>query len=296
MWKPLTLIYNAIRKNLRLPVSAPQFILESPAPRIQLGEPKRVIASSGVVQWHEWSWPHHEHGNLSSWQYSHRSYGNFDIHHPKLERLGRCEIIDNWECDIQDVTGLGASKSNLNNFHSLDDMVETNSREMITPLTECKLHQNLGHKEIRIMHQHPSSDFFARYLWDGRVFLINSGGSHHFAAARYIAARIGVSVPLRGKLRTYFIDPQAVTTLRRDFDIYAMHNDNDVAINNFRDAMRSFNVTYLWRYLPRPYGYARAIFLPKIEPRAVIVSTVLRDAGLLDLGEYLSTLCEKQAL
>jgi len=44
---------------------------------------------------------------------------------------------------------------------------------LIEPITASKLRQNLAWIEIRIIHCDNPSDFFARYLWDGRVFFIN---------------------------------------------------------------------------------------------------------------------------
>ncbi|MEW9722218.1 DUF6685 family protein [Escherichia coli] len=38
---------------------------------------------------------------------------------------------------------------------------------------------------------------FAEYPWTERkLYWLNEGGSHHFAAARYQACRLGISVPL----------------------------------------------------------------------------------------------------
>lgn len=70
----------------------------------------------------------------------------------------------------------------------MDDMVVRNSPEMIDEISPAKLAKNLAWDEIRII-SHVDHDYFATWAWDGRVFLMNSGGSHHFAAAKYIAAR-----------------------------------------------------------------------------------------------------------
>jgi len=42
-----------------------------------------------------------------------------------------------------------------------------------------------------------------------------------------------------------------------------------------------------WCKLPRHYEMNRAIFLPKDEPRLILVAHILMDAGAYDLGTYL---------
>jgi hypothetical protein len=156
---------------------------------------------------------------MMGWRGVYGSYSSFYLQREEFANFGSCEITEDWECDIQDVTGLSTSKSELKDFDNLDRMAETKSRYMIEPISTDKLRENLAWGEIRILRGAGSSDFFARYLWDGRVFLINSGGSHHFAAARYIASRLGVPVPLRGQLHTYVINELAVSSLQRDFEM-----------------------------------------------------------------------------
>jgi hypothetical protein len=219
------------------------------------------------------------------WRNSAGYYSSFELNLPALEDIVQCKVVEQWECEIQDVKGLSSSKSVLKEFASLDALVETKSRELISEITEEKLRSNLAHNEIRIFHEQ-TSDHFARYGWDGRTFLINSGGSHHFAAARYIASRICHPVPLRGKLRTYKINKLAIEELRRDFDVYAISDDADIS-NEFFNAMKRFQATYLSVKLPSPFENSCAIFLPKKEPRSKRVSRALREAGMFDICEYL---------
>lgn len=301
MSNPFVFFYNAISEDLGRPMTLLRLIDEHPDLRVQLIEPEPVIAADSIVHWQDWGgqpldhWPRRKRGTMLGWRHSAGYYSSFELHRPEFENLGWCEVDDHWNCDIQDVTGLSASKSELHEFSSLDSMVETNSRKMIDAITEEKMRKNLAHDEIRILNRESTSDYFARYLWDGRIFLMNDGGSHHFAAARYIASRINRLVPLQGKLRTYSISPLAVEALRRDFDIYAISDDAAVA-NGFSDAMKAFRATYLWQHLPRQYKHARAIFLPKNEKRSMRVSAVLRDAGIFDVGEHLTALADRQAV
>ncbi|MYN38109.1 hypothetical protein GTP55_01860 [Duganella sp. FT109W] len=197
-------------------------------------------------------------------------------------------VIERWQCEIQEVHGFSASKSELTKFSSMDEMVECNSREMITDISPQGLAKNLAHNEIRIMRPN-TDDCFKYHRWDGRLFLINSGGSHHFAAAKYIALRIGAPVPLAGRLHSYALNPDAIASLRRDFDIFMISDKPAISVA-FNEAMRSFEATWLWTHLPRPYHKARAILLPKNERRSQRVAQAFQEAAIVDLGAYLEGL------
>ncbi|QBY56502.1 hypothetical protein E0W60_36135 (plasmid) [Cupriavidus oxalaticus] len=211
---------------------------------------------------------------------------------PEYTRLGRCEVDTQWTCDISELHGFSASKSDLRDFATTDQMVEKNSREMISEISLKKLDENLAHREIRIIHS-PGSDYFTRYRWDGRLWLMNSGGSHHTAAAKYIAARLGCQVPLSGKLYTYSLDPRAIASLCNDYRMFVISNDSEFQ-NAFSQAMRSFNATWLWHSMPRPYTDARAILLPRNESRSMHVAKALDTAGIADLGAHLTNLATRQ--
>lgn len=288
-------IVDWFREDFGYPVSLIRLLEEHPDIRVPLDVLKPSIDAQGIVPWHELgkphylSWPRSERGTLLGWKMRDGyGYGSFTLHRPEYAQIGQCEIIDDWVCDISDVHGFSASKSKLRDFASMDEMVETNSRAMIDEITQEKLAKNLAHSEIRIVHS-PGSDHFCRHLWDGRLFLMNSGGSHHFAAAKYIAARLPQSVALRGKLRTYSLNPLAIASLRRDYEMFVISDDTPISLG-FHDAMEAFRATWLWHHMPRPFESAKAILLPKSERRSRKVADLLRNAGVVDLGQHLADL------
>ncbi|MDD1148816.1 hypothetical protein M5G25_10985 [Pseudomonas sp. TNT2022 ID357] len=259
-------------------------------------EHEKGISSCEVVKWNEFGDLPYERSRpsrrrLNGWGYSlgsNRNYGGIDLQRDDLLNLGTTQEIQNWNCDIQDVDGFSASKSELHKLKSMDAMVECNSKSMISEITMEKLQQNLAWDEIRIISR-VDHDYFQTWSWDGRVFLMNSGGSHHFAAAKYIAARIGEKVPLKGRYRIHGINQVALKSLRRDFDIYVMSSQHK-HLNGFHTAMRNVQATYYWKDLPRPYTNQCALFLPKDDKKSVKVSQVLKKAGFQDLGLYLKNL------
>jgi hypothetical protein len=275
-----------------------RLLSEHPEVRVSLDTPPTSIAADSVVQWHELGTapytyhPRRKRGTLLVWKMRNKyDYGSFTLHRPEYEQISHHESTAHWTCDITDVQGFAASKSELRIFASTDKMVETNSRDMIDTITHEKLAKNLAHSEIRIIHA-PGSDHFARYLWDDRLFLINSGGSHHFAAAKYIAARLSEPVVLSGKLSTYSLNALAIASLRRDFEMFALSDETTIS-RDFHNAMTALKATWLWHHLPRPFDNARAILLPKSEARSMRAATLLRRAGVTDLGKHLANLASQ---
>ena len=287
-----------IQDDLGIPASVRAIVEAFPALKVHLREPAQSIAASSVVLWHEWggavhgSWPRLAAGEMLGWRNQGGQYGSFHLTREDLARLGCREVKEQWRCEIQDVEGLSASKSELRDFASLDDMVATNSRPMIEPMSLEKLDQNLAWSEIRILHREDPSDHFACYRWDGRLFLMNSGGSHHFAAARYIASRLRRSVPLQGRLKIYGLNSASVSSLVRDFEIFALRAE-PMSYMAFHDAMRAYGAAYLHRRLPRPYEDSRAVFLPRDDIRSVRVAAVLHEWGFFDLGDHLQELARR---
>jgi hypothetical protein len=298
----LKAMFDGIREDFGHPVKLIRLLDEHPDIRISLDDPTPCIAVRSIVQWHELGDSHpyyghylsrHDRGTLMGWKQRDKySYGSFLLNRPEYAQIGQCRKEENSVCDITDVAGFSASKSDLQTFRSTDEMVETNSREMIDEITLAKLARNLAHREIRIIHA-PGSDRFERYAWDGRRFLINSGGSHHFAAAKYIAARLNEPVPLRGTLHTYSLNAVAIASLRRDFEMFAISDDAPVSVG-FHDAMEAFRATWLWHPMPRPFTDAKAILLPRNERRSMQVAALLRQAGVADLGAHLARLAAAQ--
>lgn len=228
---------------------------------------------------------------MTGWTYSNGYYDKYTKSVDALASIGKSEEEADWRCDIQDVTGFATSKSKLADFASMDAMVETNSREMIdNKVNLAGLRENLAHKEI------PSDDLrFTRFLWDSqqKTYLNNSGGSHHFAAARFIANKIEEQVPLKGTLSIHSLNEGAVNDLLDHYDLYVLPSEEKLGFQFF-EAMRAFRTTYFFCGMPGQGSATQVILLPKNEERSVHVSSILRQAGLYELGPHLKELCARQ--
>ncbi|MDH1379646.1 hypothetical protein N5J07_09315 [Comamonas aquatica] len=293
-------LVDAIREDLGHPVRLLRLLAEATKMRAALDVQPMCIALSSVPKWHELGayieFPHRKRGELLGWRESGGRWESFLLERPEFAQMGHLETTEGWSVDLTAIDGFGASKSDLYAFASTDEMVEAKSREMIREITLEGLAKNLAHSEIRIIHEPGTFDHFVRYLWDGRLWLRNGGGSHHTAAAKYIAARLGRSVKLTGALRTYSLNELSVAALRRDFEMFVINDSDPFAADAFFQSMQSFRATWLWHTLPRPYeeGF-KAILLPRNEGRSMRVATELRKAGFDDLGVHLASLVWKQA-
>ncbi|WP_144023164.1 DUF6685 family protein [Burkholderia sp. AU15512] len=291
--------FDEIREELGQPVKLRKLLATKSNVRVNLGAPSPCIRASSVIAWHRLGeadvshWPMLRRGTLRGWKHVGGQYYGYEIHRPEYEQIGVKEVVKGWRCDISDVHGFSASKSDLSMFTSTDEMVERNSRDMISDITIEKLNENLAHQEIRILHSEGTTDYFECYQWDRRVWLMNSGGSHHFAAAKYIAVRLNRRVPLQGSLNWYSIDGEKIASLRRDFEMFVIPDDAEFS-NAFLDVMRGFRATWLWHEMPRPFNATRAILLPRTESRSMRVADEFRRAGVIDLGEFLSNLAASQ--
>jgi len=291
---------DGIREELGEPVTLMRTLAQHPELHVGIHPDVESIALADVTRWDELgvqpglSWPRRDRGDLQGWRVSGGQYASFRIVRPEYALLGRTEVTQEWECDLSLLHGFSSSKSRLEDFKSTDDLVERNSREMVNEVSRQRLAANLAHREIRILHDASSSDHFVRFAWDGRLFLVNGGGSHHLAAAKYIACRLAERVPLRAALHTHWIEPTAVSALRREFDMFVV-NDEPQAWIAFGDAMQAFRATWLWHYLPRPRADGgRVVLLPQSEGRSRRVAEALRAGGFADLGLHLEKLAKRK--
>lgn len=204
-----------------------------------------------------------------------------------LTALTETVSLPDFRCDIGDVEGLAASKSPLGSYTSLDDFAIERCAWLLASISTDTLERALAHHEIRILR---GGDSFSQYGWDGRLFLSNSGGSHHFAAARFLARHLGHRVPLHGTLNACHLVPSAVDALCSGYDIYAP----SVAPNALHAALEAIGATYFIQALPAPYSGVEAVFLPRDVPRSLRASRAFHDSGVFDVSEHLRAQLARQ--
>jgi hypothetical protein len=264
-----------------------RFASIGPYPTLQ--EVTSNIALASVLRWENWFSSHSGRTVGRLVFYKMNASGHYTGGHrrniPELAHLTTCKTIRDWTCDIRDVEGLACSKAPLGDLFSCDEMAEVYAAQYIQPLSEQNLLRNLNHDEIRILHRkNGGGDFFVRYLWDdGRIYLVNTGGSHHFVAARYIAAKISMKVPLHGLLHIYSFNMESMFSLLQSYRIFMLEKQQAEILFA---TMSSCRVEYGKCSLPNPCGNFYAVFLPVDEQRSTAIAEIMYDAGIFSLSDY----------
>lgn len=291
-----TLLKDTVKSIFGQPVELERVLKEYGDISVDL-TPSQNADSNSVVHWEELGMGAHPHGRGQGWVLGFRVHGDawhaYEYYSANLESIMVEDTSVDWGCDIRLVEGLSASKSELKDFLTLDHMAEGACRGLIEEVSPDGLEKNLAWSEIRIVNQKNTTDHFRHYAWDRRIHLINDGGSHHFAAARYLAGKLNMPVPLTGRLKEYNLSYKHVQGLREEFDMYPI-KDCQVLFGAMMDALRSFDAGFCLMDLPRPFSNNKVFMLPKSISRSVVASKFLAQAGLPELGAHLAALCEKQ--
>jgi hypothetical protein len=298
MFKKIWELLIWIQTCLGRPVRLQKLLKKHPELSADIGPRSQSISAEAVAKWQNWGqlalrYADFTPVHLLGWRMKGGRYCRSVISRDVLSQLVSCTEQPDWQTDIQKVTGLASSKSNLHAFFSLDQMVLTQAPELVDEISQMRLQTLLAHDELSAMRKANRTDFFVRYLWDERLFLMNDGGSHHFAAAQFVAKQLQQPVILQGVLYVYAIDEDVLNALRRDFDIFGFAAE-DTLFCYFLNAMDSFAANFYWLALPPPYVDMPAIFLPKSNWRSRRASHELTKAGIFDIGEHLTACVNKQ--
>lgn len=248
---------------------------------LRLPEVARTTAFSMVPDWHSWA-------DIGGVLGTGAEAGQIWEH---LTQLSTRQQFEKWKLDITDIEGLCASKSPLDQHSTLDDFAEARASHLINPLTLPQLRACLDHDQVKITRPTNNADYLLQYSWDGRIFLANDGGSHHFAAARYIASKLNTPVSLEARLYRYCMNSATVRQLCDSYEIFALPSDL-VLGGHFCIALRRMGAEYYFTPLPNQYRDFHAVFLPKNKVRSMRVANVLRQSGVTDLGQHLTLLAQ----
>jgi hypothetical protein len=290
------LLTNALKSIFGHPVALERVLNKYGDISVDL-TPEQNVSANSVIRWEELGIGAHPHGRSQGWVLGWGMQGgvwqSLDYQSANLASIMVQDSSDDWACDIRLVEGLSASKSELKDFLTLDQMAEVACQGLIEDVSPEGLAKNLAWSEIRIVNQKNTTDHFRHYAWDRRIHLINDGGSHHFAAARYLAGKLNTPVQLTGRLKDYNLSSKHVQGLREEFDMYPIKNCQEL-FGDIMDALRDFDASFCLMDLPSPFSNNKVFMLPKHVPRSVAASKFLAQAGLPELGAHLEDLCDKQ--
>lgn len=261
-------------------------------------EYEKSIWSPSVAKWELWSRNlDYQPLPIEYWEFSteeHRHYKK-SIHIGALGNLIKCEIIENGTLDIKEIKGIAASKSDSYFFSSIEKFATVRCQKFIGSGQSESLHKNMKWREI---WQH-NLKFMDKSWSDHSPFWMNSGGSHHFAAAHYIATINDLSYQLEGKIKRFSVNKHSAEKLVSEWDMFLI--DNTSLYTGFLEAMRSFKCDFCVSDIPRrlfknetdksnKQNRVRIVFLKKDNFKSNQVAKYLKKSGFVSFNIYVNRL------
>jgi len=299
IWKKVArYFYEDICHKLMRPQTLLRYIQDGSLHPIPLKPAQDTMWTRSVVRWEDWKGERQRFSGCSEsgidyrWPNGQRNRLEMDfLRIPELDRLIKKQTFENFTLNIDDVSGISASKSMTHDIASIDDFPLIRCRELVEPITLEHLHKNMAHGEIRLDDMR-----FSDFAWaKRRVHWHNAGGSHHFAAARHQAVRLGCSVPITGTLTRYSVDNDSLLQLRKQWSMYLLPKRE--VFGKFYEAMAAFQCAFGQSELPRNLHIAKdkddqltVIWLRKDELKAQVVSEALALSGFTNFGHILDSL------
>ncbi|EOB3151661.1 TPA: DUF6685 family protein [Salmonella enterica subsp. enterica serovar Java] len=292
-------IREDIRHRLGYPARLEHAITTGRLVPVPLNPPADTFWMRSVIQWHTWM-EFSESGYSGPYTLDYRKPGYdrhlscHDMPVQEVEHLISKEIIPDFTCDITAIRGISASKSLDKDIADIDEFPLISCPNYVEPVTEDHLLENMQHSELRLDQM-----LFADYPWTKRrYYWHNSGGSHHFAAARFQAHRLNIPVPLHGKLYRYRVNVQMIDALCRKWHMFMIPKTE--VFGSFYDAMNAFECPFGNSSLPgnmhNGWGGSvplQVIWLERGLAKPDAVASVLSRAGFADFASELKNLSKQ---
>lgn len=163
--------------------------------------------------------------------------------------------------DIQEVTGLTSSKSALTEHHTMLEFVEHNCRHLIE-VSHRSYQHNFNHKQIEILHDPYTSDHLVMYGWSPLLYLINKGGSHHFAALRHVSSQLNILVQIKARLALTYIEENVMKLFIEKFKCYLFNKSDEHEIIRFLE-QNKLSGLFFFNGNKLPYNTGLLIFRKK---------------------------------
>lgn len=135
--------------------------------------------------------------------------------------------------DLSEIGGFLNSKSDLSQYRSIDDFIQNARPDYVNQVSSEKLEEMLSWPEIRLLNSpDTTTDQFFIYGWSPKIFVQNAGGSHHMAAAHYLAKKMSQCVPIQGKVSLNLISNKALQNFDSKYAAFAVPHDALIDMEN----------------------------------------------------------------
>lgn len=215
-----------------------------------------------------------------------------------LAKLGYVRRIADWNCDLQDITGLAACKRNLKQISNMDELGMLYLNDLQVDPAEVSredlMDKYLGYREVRLFRPGSTGESLNKYAWSDRLYLANMGGAHHLAAGRLIASRQGIQVPVAAPLNTHELFVPSVLGEVSKYQMFAVQaSRQSPGMFALQGWFRQAKATYILTGMPAPLSETHVcLLLPRNNRRSVEAGEQLAQAGFFELGHLLLELAQ----
>lgn len=190
--------------------------------------PIKSIWYNHQLQWHRW---------ILTTNY----YRKYNQEIKNIELCHKKHITDetkneNFICNIKDITGIQSSKDNGNEVENLTNFALQYCSKFISEENAKNMYYNLN------WECHKSIKEYYKLAWSNEIFWMNSGGSHHFSAARYLSMKLNIPITLYGSLSTFTINSELVSILNERWSLFIFSQYQ--LSTHFIKSLELFNCSY----------------------------------------------------
>lgn len=197
--------------------------------------------------------------------------------------------IKNFELEIQKINDIATSKSKLEEFEDMDILIQENSRELIYPINEKKINENMCHKESKIFHSNKERVVFTPY--NNRIEWDNSGGSHHFMATRYIAKKINKEIKITCTLEVKTLNKNFIEDIFNKYEIFLLNCCENIK-NILQKEMKKFGIENAMIFIEKEN--LLFFILNKNSKKDKKIIKILKENKFYNLKKYFFEYLEKQ--
>jgi hypothetical protein len=196
--------------------------------------------------------------------------------------------------DIRNISCLSASKGPLKLFRTLDDFAVAECRREIGPATPSQLETCLRYYGVRLASPfRADGEHIVAVAWSGgTIYWPNHDGSHHFAAARYIARLLDQPVPITASLTSWSISHDAVSTLFDKYFTWVLPDHDDTW--SFIRSVHRYGLSIGVAGMPLPYCDDLLILLPRHQPGVSQVAAIIAASGATPFRLFTENWLEQQ--
>ena len=243
-----------------------------------------------VIRWEKWYYTQEK--SFIGHEVEGRCFTSYRGHKRKsviydLMHVSKATLFNNWTCDIQEIYGILASKSSLSSSKSLHEFAEKYCLYLIKECSDQALNDCLEWEDKYVFKY----SFLRSYQWNqNRILLSNNSGSHHFAAARYIANKLKVDVKWCYKELIHFqLVDERVRSLINTLYMYVLPSK---MVNELHKVFNSNDFMFFLR-LPFPFEERAAICFYRDSEESKIINDLFKESGAFDLSILLISELDK---